>query len=132
KVSTEKQLYQNALLPSQLCPRDGIMKQRFFLSAVLIIGFSCYAQAYQSSAALSKAADAKPTPSKAPLTLPIEKTQPVVMKKFETPPVIDGKLDEEVWKNAVQFKDFYQVQPGDNIEPSQKTEVLMGYDSKYL
>jgi hypothetical protein len=108
------------------------MKQRFFHSALLIISFSFYAHAYQGSAALSKAADVKPSSAKTPTSLPIEKTQPVIMKKFETPPTIDGKLEEEVWKTAVLFKEFYQVQPGDNIEPSQKTEVLMGFDSKYL
>ena len=45
---------------------------------------------------------------------------------------IDGKIDEELWKNAAVFKDFYQVQPGDNIAPSKPTEVLMMYDEKNL
>ena len=30
------------------------------------------------------------------------------------------------------LKDFYQVQPGDNIAPSKPTEVMLGYDSKFL
>ena len=30
------------------------------------------------------------------------------------------------------LKDFFQTQPGDNIPPSQRTEVLLGYDSKFL
>src|SRR6202022_1931634 len=30
------------------------------------------------------------------------------------------------------LKDFYQVQPGDNIAPSKPTEVLIGYDSKNI
>src|ERR1700694_3506950 len=61
------------------------------------------------------------------LVLPPEKAQPVRLPKFEKPPVIDGKLDDEVWKQAAVLKDFYQVQPGDNIAPSQPTEVLLGY-----
>lgn len=65
-------------------------------------------------------------------TLPPEKAQPVSIVRFEKPPVIDGKLDEEVWKSAALLKDFYQTQPGDNIAPSQRTEVLLGYDSKFL
>jgi len=48
------------------------------------------------------------------------------------PPVIDGKLDDDVWKNATVLKDFYQVQPGDNIAPSKPTEVMLGYDSKFI
>ena len=52
--------------------------------------------------------------------------------RFDRPPSIDGKLDDEVWTHAVRLKDFYQTQPGDNIAPSQPTEVLLGYDSKFL
>ena len=66
------------------------------------------------------------------VALPPEKANPVKMPKFEKPPVIDGKLDEEIWKSATVLKDFYQVQPGDNIAPSKPTEVMLGYDSKFL
>src|SRR5256886_2610756 len=72
------------------------------------------------------------TPAKPAIVLPAEKSQPVKMPRFDKPPVIDGKLDDEVWKHAVVLKDFYQVQPGDNIAPSKPTEVLLGYDSKFL
>ncbi len=57
---------------------------------------------------------------------------PLHVTRFETSPVIDGKLDEEVWKTAAVFKDFYQTSPGDNTEPSKQTEVLIGYDAKQL
>src|SRR5947208_821242 len=70
--------------------------------------------------------------AKAKITLPAEKSQPVKLPRFEKAPVIDGKLDDEVWTHAVVLKDFYQVQPGDNIAPSKPTEVLLGYDSKFL
>ena len=66
------------------------------------------------------------------LVLPPEKAQPVRMPRFDKPPVIDGKLDDEVWQQAKLLKDFYQVQPGDNIAPSKPTEVMLGYDSKFL
>src|SRR3979409_925242 len=46
------------------------------------------------------------------------------------PPVIDGKLDDEVWKQAVVLKDFLQTYPGDNIAPSKPTEVMIGYDAR--
>jgi hypothetical protein len=64
--------------------------------------------------------------------LPPEKAQPVKLPLFDKPPVIDGKLDDEIWKKAVVLKDFYQVQPGDNIAPSKPTEVMVGYDPKFL
>ena len=66
------------------------------------------------------------------IALPPEKAQPVRIPRFETRPVIDGRLDEEVWEHAAIFKDFYQIHPGDNIKPSQPTEVLIGYDSEFL
>src|SRR5947209_2141241 len=64
--------------------------------------------------------------------IPPEKAQTVRIPRFEKPPVIDGKLDDEVWKSAVVLRDFYQTNPGDNIAPSKPTEVFMGYDSKFL
>ncbi|MDQ2975978.1 MAG: hypothetical protein M3R69_11290, partial [Acidobacteriota bacterium] len=70
--------------------------------------------------------------SKGAPVLPPEKAQPVKLPSFAKPPTIDGKLDDEVWKSAVVLKDFYQVQPGDNIAPSKPTEVMLGYDSRFL
>src|SRR3984893_4331493 len=66
------------------------------------------------------------------IVLPPEKASPVKVPRFDHPPVIDGKLDDAVWEGAVKLKDFYQTTPGDNIAPSQPTEVLLGYDSKFL
>jgi hypothetical protein len=77
-------------------------------------------------------AAASAAPAKGSFVVPPEKSQPIVIPKFEKPPVIDGKLDEEVWQKAVVLKDFYQIQPGDNVSPSKPTEVLLGYDSKFL
>src|SRR5713101_6399059 len=71
-------------------------------------------------------------PAKSGIVLPPEKAQPVRLPLFDKPPVIDGKLDDDVWKQAVVLKDFYQVQPGDNIAPSKPTEVMLGHDAKFL
>src|SRR6266404_5154642 len=64
--------------------------------------------------------------------IPPEKAKPIVVPRFDKPPVIDGKLDDEVWKQAVVLKDFLQVSPGDNIAPSKPTEMMMGYDTRIL
>ncbi|HEY0079797.1 MAG TPA: DUF5916 domain-containing protein [Pyrinomonadaceae bacterium] len=88
----------------------------------------------------TKSEPAKTDPAKAQTTtgtkkaiiLPPEKAQPVQVARFDKPPVIDGKLDDEIWKQASVFKDFYQIHPGDNSAPSRQTEILMGYDSKTL
>ena len=89
-------------------------------------------------------AAAKPSPAASPgasnlsaaakgsSVIPPEKSNPIVIPKFDKAPVIDGKLDEEVWQKAAVLKDFYQIQPGDNTPPSRPTEVLLGFDPKFL
>jgi hypothetical protein len=68
----------------------------------------------------------------AALSLPPEKSNPVKMILFAKPPVIDGKLDDEVWASAPVLKDFYQTQPGDNLIPENRTEVRLGYDNRFI
>src|SRR3989442_4503092 len=82
--------------------------------------------------AATTAKPANRSTGKSAITLPPEKAEPVKVPWFDKTPVIDGKLDDEVWKHAAILKDFYQIQPGDNIAPSKPTEVLIGYDSKFL
>lgn len=134
------------------------MKANFISAAIILL---CLGQGYSqtapsqsstspapsptpiSASTVEPAGDAKPsgTPldtaanakvGKGAPVLPPEKAQPVRLPSFAKPPVIDGKLDDEVWKNAAVLKDFYQVQPGDNIAPSKPTEVLLGFDSRFL
>lgn len=52
--------------------------------------------------------------------------------RFDRPPIIDGRLDDEAWAAAAPIADFRQVHPGDNIPPSEETEVRIGYDSRAL
>lgn len=75
-------------------------------------------------------ANAKPVGGRPALSP--EKANPVRLPAFAKPPVIDGKLDDEVWKGAVVLKDFYQTQPGDNLAPSKPTEVMLGHDERFL
>src|SRR5260370_40420208 len=75
---------------------------------------------------------AQPNGAKHAIVIPPEKAKPIVIPRFDKPPVIDGKLDDEVWKQAAVLKDFLQTQPGDNIAPSKPTEVMIGYDAKTL
>lgn len=76
---------------------------------------------------------ATPVPNrKSGIEIPEEKTRPVTIPKIASTVVIDGKPDEEAWKTAAVFKDFYQTGPGDNIAPSKPTEAYMMYDEKNL
>jgi hypothetical protein len=46
--------------------------------------------------------------------------------------VIDGRIDDDAWAGAARLEAFHQVQPGDNLAPSQPTTVLIGYDRRAL
>ncbi len=70
--------------------------------------------------------------TKSKVIAPPEKLVPIKIPKTETPPTIDGKPDEDSWKNAAVFKDFYQTYPGDNTAASKPTEAYVMYDEKNL
>ncbi len=72
----------------------------------------------------------KATTKSSKIELPPEKSRPVTIPKIATAITIDGKIDEEIWKTAAVFKDFYQTGPGNNIAPSKPTEVYVMYDEK--
>lgn len=121
------------------------------LAVLLILFFTFASQAQtKSSGDAKKSIESNETKSAAPtneteadenaaivksggkVILPPEKTAPVRIPLFTAPPVIDGKLDDEAWKQAAVFKDFYQTAPGDNIAPSKPTIAYVGYDEKNL
>src|SRR4051812_46155678 len=73
----------------------------------------------------------------APATVPARpahstERKPVIIPKIDTAPVIDGKPDDEIWKQAAVFKDFRRVFADDNIVPSKPTEAYVAYDEKNL
>src|SRR2546422_4846642 len=103
------------------------------LSAALTVAQSSNGPTAASSpSAKSKSAAKTASGLKHAIMIPPEKAKPIRIPRFDKTPVIDGKLDDEVWKQAAVLKDFYQTQPGDNITPSKPTEAMMGYDSKTL
>jgi hypothetical protein len=138
------------------------MKNRNILGATLttiaLLAFTVQAQNQpaavnaatpEATSKPSAAAETKPTPSvstetgstvrsaaattaKDVLPLAPEKSSPITIPRFEKAPTIDGKLDDDVWRQAVVLRDFYQIQPGDNVPPSKPTEVLLGFDSQFL
>ncbi|HEY0385137.1 MAG TPA: hypothetical protein VGC64_03965, partial [Pyrinomonadaceae bacterium] len=98
----------------------------------------CLLMQARARAVVPEMSSPQPSPSPAEVlkaarvAVPPEKLKPIRVSRFDKPPVIDGKLDEEVWKQAIVLKDFYQINPGDNIVPSKPTEVMIGYDATSL
>src|SRR5437870_9931317 len=83
-----------------------------------------------SPSAKSKSAPKTANGLKHEIVIPPEKAKPIRVPRFDKAPVIDGKLDDEVWKQAAKLKTFYRTQPVDDIAPSKPTEAMIGYDSK--
>src|SRR5262245_17376755 len=48
------------------------------------------------------------------------------------PPRIDGRLDDEVWKQAEGFEDFVQTDPDNGAAPTERTVIRVAYDDRYL
>ncbi len=61
---------------------------------------------------------------------PGQKTINVV--RTDTPPVIDGLLDDEVWQAAALIDNLHQVNPVEYADPSERTEVYILYDDRTL
>jgi hypothetical protein len=107
-------------------------KVPLLLIVIALCAIICLALPAPATSASPSDSKAAARPAKSGVVLPPEKAQPVRLPLFDKPPVIDGKLDDEVWKHAIVLKDFYQVQPGDNIAPSKPTEVMLGRDAKFM
>ena len=50
----------------------------------------------------------------------------------DTPPEIDGRLDDEVWKTAALITEFTQQSPLDGAPATEETEVYVAYDEDNL
>ncbi len=52
--------------------------------------------------------------------------------RTDTPPVIDGRLDDEAWMHAAEIDDFHEIQPTEYAAPSERTVVYLMYDDNAL
>jgi hypothetical protein len=51
---------------------------------------------------------------------------------FATPPVIDGRLDDPIWKTAARLDGFRQLEPKEGEPATEPTEVFLGFDNDNL
>ena len=52
--------------------------------------------------------------------------------RTDSPPVIDGILDDAVWQDAAVVDDFHQTVPTEGARPTERTVVHVTYDDEYL
>ncbi|HKP69420.1 MAG TPA: sugar-binding protein [Pyrinomonadaceae bacterium] len=101
---------------------------------ILTLAYAIFAQTRAESASTSTSTAAPSTSAASSMTEThyASKKDAVQITKFTSAPTIDGVLNDEVWKTAPVFGDFLQVQPGDNVAPTNPTEFMMAYDAKNL
>ncbi|PIF01472.1 MAG: hydrolase [Maribacter sp.] len=54
------------------------------------------------------------------------------IKKATSPIVVDGVADDLAWKNAEVADDFFMVLPMDDRKATERSEIRMAYDDKYI
>lgn len=52
--------------------------------------------------------------------------------RIDTPPVIDGRVNEAVWEEAFLTDKFYQREPNEGEPISERTEFLTAYDDNFI
>jgi len=63
---------------------------------------------------------------------PSEGAEPVIYhaRRALSEIVIDGRIEEEAWAGALKLELDYEVQPGENIAPPVRTDLLVAYDER--
>ncbi len=108
------------------------MKYFAIILLLLVSASSVLAQDSSTASGNAGSTSASEVTKVGKVEVPAEKRLPINIPKITSNIVVDGKVDEALWKDAAVFKDFYQTSPGDNTAASKPTEVLMMYDEKYL
>lgn len=57
---------------------------------------------------------------------------PYIVKELNEKIVLDGKLDENIWKNAEEITDFWQAFPADSIKAKYQTKIYLAHDKTNL
>ncbi|MEY2950242.1 MAG: hypothetical protein RLZZ248_1443, partial [Bacteroidota bacterium] len=61
-----------------------------------------------------------------------QNTQKVTVFKIDKPIVLDGFIDEDVWKKAESAQNFYQYFPTDSLHAAFDTKISFLYDEANL
>jgi hypothetical protein len=68
----------------------------------------------------------------APLSFGQERTKTLTISRLETPPRIDGLVDDECWRGREPVSGFFQYDPVNGTKASEETYVRAAYDQDYV
>ncbi|MCK5223014.1 MAG: carbohydrate binding family 9 domain-containing protein [Candidatus Aminicenantes bacterium] len=64
--------------------------------------------------------------------LPAGDQKQIYVARIDSSPKMDGLLDDKVWENVPVSSDFRMIIPETGKDPSEKTELKIAYNDKYL
>jgi hypothetical protein len=56
----------------------------------------------------------------------------ISIRRVQAPVVVDGRLDEDAWRDATRVDVWFETNPGDNVEPPVKSVGYLGYDDRFF
>ena len=54
------------------------------------------------------------------------------ISRVVSPVRVDGALDDEAWKTAEPIQQWYEFNPGDNVEPKVANVGYLSFDDRFL
>lgn len=104
------------------------MRQAALVIALCLYCFEARAQGVRASAKSSGPTSNSGATYPATQPLPTALAQPIILTRFDQPPLIDGKLDDHVWKNAALLGDYYRLdQETISLSSSVRGQYLFGW-----
>lgn len=61
-----------------------------------------------------------------------ENTEEIAIQKVNHEIRIDGKIEEGEWEGVNYYDNFYEIEPGDNKVPEERTKFWIAYDQQHL
>ena len=116
-------------------PRFRISSRIHVAVCVLVVAGRPWAIAAQTGVAnLTPPAPTADTPSapSAPSPPQVGRRPTVTLPRVQTPPSLDGSLDDVPWRNAARITQFVQQRPLEGVPATEQTDVYLAYDSQHL
>ena len=83
--------------------------------------------------AAPRAAEAQPSPATADASTASDSARPILRAlRTNEPPTIDGRLSDEVWRQAPAVDHFTQRDPNEGQTATERTEIRVLYDDDAL
>jgi hypothetical protein len=103
--------------------------KKFIVFSLLLSAAPLFAQNATTTVADTKSVPVSNIPGSS-ISIATEKL--ATSTKVAAPPVLDGKTDDEAWKNAQVIDKFLEYDPKVGAETRFKTEVRVVHDEKFL